>query len=297
MSTVVLDLDGSVAGTGAARVVPLRDLEQSLRFACSRRALRHFSRLLDARLPDAYGTVLTGSGDFHHLSLPLIRRAAARHGPLQVVVFDNHPDNMRFPFGVHCGSWVRRACDLPGVRHVHVVGITSGDIGPAHAWENHWRPLRRGLLTYWSCGVDTAWARRFGIARAFRGFTDMSALLDAFGRHLAATELPVYLSIDKDVLSIRDVRTNWDQGQMREAQLTTAIGAMRGRIVGSDITGEVSVVRYRRAWKRLLSGLDRQPEIPAAQLSLWQHDQRALNTRLLDVLAAASVNDTAPASV
>ena len=71
-----------------------------------------------------YGTaealsVLLGSGDFHHLSLPLVeleaRRQRSRAGSLRVVVLDNHPDNMRFPLGVHCGSWVGRAAALPGV--------------------------------------------------------------------------------------------------------------------------------------------------------------------------------------
>lgn len=286
MPPVVLDLDGSALGLASSTVIPLRDLEQRLRFACSRRALRDFARRLDAQLPELHGTVLTGSGDFHHLSLPLIRRAVARCGPLQVVVFDNHPDNMRFPFGVHCGSWVSRVCALPGVRQVHVVGITSADIGRAHAWENQWWPLRRGRLGYWSCGVDTRWARRAGLAQAFHGFDDMPTLLAAFGEHMAATDGPIYLSIDKDVLSAGEARTNWDQGCMREVQLRAAIAALRGRIVASDITGEVSRVRYERLWKRLLSALDRQPTVPADVLAQWQGAQRALNTRLLQAIDA-----------
>lgn len=287
MQPVVLDLDGSAGRLPQARVLDMRRLEQTLRFACSRAALRRFAAQLESQLPHEHGTVLLGSGDFHHLSLPLIERAAQRHAPLQVVVLDNHPDNMRFAFGVHCGSWVQRVADLPGVAHVHVMGITSPDIGLAHAWENRLRPLYGGRLTYWSCGVDTRWARRVGLGRAFRAFDSMADLLQAFTAAIAATSQPVYLSIDKDVLSPEDARTNWDQGCMREHEMLTTIQALHGRIVGSDITGEVSLAHYSQWWKRLLSALDDQPPVPPEELARWQAAQQALNRRLLDAIDAA----------
>ena len=289
MRTVVLDLDGSAAGMDDALELPLRDWEQALRFACSMRRLAAFSSHLQALLPDVHGTVLTGSGDFHHLSLPLIQRAAARHGPLMVVVLDNHPDNMRFPLAVHCGSWVRRACALPGVEHVHVVGITSPDISAGHAWQNYWRPLRQGRLTYWSTGVDTGWAARFGMGLACRSFADTDTLLRSLVQHLQDSKTPLYLSIDKDVLSAEDARTNWDQGVMRAHQMLGLIHSWRGRIVASDITGDISEIRYRHLWKRALAALDRQPVVAAARLEQWQAQQRALNKTLLQALAHSSV--------
>lgn len=281
MRPLILDLDGSLGPFPDARVLPMRQHEQALRFACSHRALQRFAQRLDAELLADDGTVFTGSGDFHHLSLPLIAHAARRHSPLQVVVFDNHPDNMRFPFAVHCGSWVRRATTLPGVTHVHVVGITSTDISRAHAWENRLWPLLRKRLTYWSCGVDVGWAHRLGLGQAFRGFDTMPELLQAFTEQMRRSTMPVYLSIDKDVLSVEDARTNWDQGCMRESELCVAIEALRERIVGSDITGEVSAVTYRQWWKRTLSALDSQPPVPADELAQWQAAQHALNVRLL----------------
>lgn len=284
MRPVVLDVDDSVGPLDRRVVIPLPRWRERLRFACSARALRSFGRSLEAMLPADAGTVFTGSGDFHHLSLPLIQRVSAQRGPLEVVVFDNHPDNMRFPFGVHCGSWVRRVAALPGVTHVHVVGITSTDIGPAHAWENQLWPLLSGRLTYWSVGASVAWARPLGLRRAFRNFDDTGSMLEAFGRRIARSQVPVYLSIDKDVLSAEDARTNWDQGCMRETELSAAIERLRGRIVGSDITGEVSQARYSQWWKRMLSALDQQPPVPAAQLAAWQAQQHAVNQRLLAVI-------------
>ena len=62
-----------------------------------------------------------GSGDFHHVSYLLIERLRRLGRQIQVVVFDNHPDNMRYPFGIHCGSWVWHVSRLPFVERVHVV--------------------------------------------------------------------------------------------------------------------------------------------------------------------------------
>lgn len=284
---LILDFDRSVRDLPGARVVDLSDWQEAIRFGCSLRRLRELRSVVEPRLPQHYGTVFLGSGDYHHLSWPLIERCAAR-GPFEVVVFDNHPDNMRFPFGVHCGSWVRKVALLPCVSHVHVLGICSGDVSARHAWENYLTPLRRGRLSYWTLGVDTRWASRFGLGGAFRAFDDADALIDRFVEERRGSSTPTYLSIDKDVLSPDVARTNWDQGRLDDGHLMRVIDALAGTIIGSDITGDISVYQYRAWWKRKLSALDEQPEIDAAQLAVWQAQQHALNLRLLERISAAS---------
>jgi hypothetical protein len=236
-------------------------------------------------LPATHGTVFLGSGDFHHLSHALIARRDPQR-MIQVVVLDNHPDNMRFAFGIHCGSWVRRVAALPWVSHVHVLGITSTDVGAAHAWENYFTPLLRGKLTNWCVGVDVGWARRFGLAKRFLGFDSVAELLDRFAEMQRRDPQPTYLTIDKDVLSADAARTNWDQGRMSEVEMLQAIALFRQRLVGSDITGDVSTYRYETAWKRWLSAIDDQPDVSGAQLAEWQRQQHALNLRLLDAIRA-----------
>lgn len=292
---VVLDVDGSV-GTlpGEVRVPLAAAWQERMRFGCGLGTMRAFRQALDAAMPavPAHGTVFMGSGDFHHLSWPLIERCIAAHGfsqarPLHVVVLDNHPDNMRFPFGVHCGSWVRRVAMLPQVAHVHVAGITSGDIGGGHAWENYLGPLRAGRLTYWSSGVDTGWARWLGIADRFRTFPDADALVTELTRMLARQQAPTYFSIDKDVFSRSVVQTNWDQGTLEARHAAAVIAGLRGCIVGSDVTGDVSTYRYAAAWKRWLSAGDgQQTDAEHAQLPAWQSAQAAFNVWLLDLLEA-----------
>jgi len=281
---VVLDIDGSVGDLPNRLVLPLADWQEAIRFGCSLATMRRFRALLDAQLPAQYGTVFTGSGDFHHLSWPLIARLQPV-APIQVVVLDNHPDNMRFPFGVHCGSWVRRVTALPFVEHVHVLGITSHDIGAGHAWENYLAPLLRGRLSYWSMGVDTGWSRRLGIARAFRGFDTPDALVDAFVEQQRMQRRPTYLTIDKDAFAPEVAHTNWDQGRLQLAHALALVGSLRSGLAGSDINGEVSHYRYKAWWKRKLSAMDEQPEIDPAQLAGWQAQQHALNLKLLEAIA------------
>ena len=284
---VVLDIDRSVGPLADRLVLPLEHWQESIRFGCSLATLRRFRTMLDELLPAQYGTVFTGSGDFHHLSWPLIaRRQPGRK--FQVVVLDNHPDNMRFPFGVHCGSWVRRVAALPMVSHVHVLGITSADIGGGHAWENYLTPLLRGRLTYWSIGVDTGWARRLGLARAFRGFDTPAALVDAFVESQRTQTAPSYLTIDKDVFAPEMAHTNWDQGQLLTQHALALIASLRHGLVGSDINGEVSHYQYQSWWKRRLSAMDEQPAIDPAQLAGWQAQQHALNLQLLAAIGARS---------
>lgn len=284
---LVLDTDGSVGELPGERRIELQAQQEALRLGCSLARLRALGVALEPQLAAPHGSVLLGSGDFHHLSWMLLRRLPTRR-PLRVVVLDNHPDNMRFAGGVHCGSWVQHAAGLPQVGRIDVVGITSADIGLRHSWANHWRPLRSGRLRYWSLGADTRWARWAGLAHAFHDFDSLEALVEAFVADLLRGDELVYLSIDKDVFAPEVVRTNWDQGVLRPEHAERIIGALHGRIAASDITGEVSAYRYRTAWKRWVSALDGQEAgLDEARIAAWRPAQHRLNLRLLDWIAQA----------
>jgi hypothetical protein len=282
---VILNFDGSQGAIAGATELLLGDWQEAIRFGCSLATMRKLAVLLQQRLPAEYGTVLTGSGDFHHLTWPLVERCQAR-GPFQVVLFDNHPDNMRFPFGIHCGSWVRKVALLPYVNHVHVLGVTSPDIALASAWQQYWWPLLQGKVTYWCMDVDVRWAKWCGLGAAFRRFADPDALIAGFIS--SQPPQPTYLTIDKDVLSAEAVNTNWDQGRMLERHLCAVIDALNGNIIGSDITGDISAWQYSTWWKQRLSAMDGQSAIPADSLLQWQQQQQSLNFRLLERIAATS---------
>jgi arginase family enzyme len=292
---LILDFDNSVKTLSGVRSIDLRDRQEVIRFGCHKQALRalgtELAPLLDSRPP----LVFLGSGDYHHVSYLLIERLRALGTRLQVVVFDNHPDNMRYPFGIHCGSWVWHVSRLPFVARVHVVGITSTDVEAGRLWENHLTPLYSGKVAYYCVQRNLSAMRRLGM-RHSRSFPATTTMLDALHATLAATSEPIYLSIDKDVLASDVVQTNWDQGVMRLEELTGSLRRLQQRIIASDVVGEVSSYRYRSLFKRLLSGLDKQPAIAERTLAEWQARHQEVNLQLLTLLAPPPHTDSASAA-
>lgn len=285
---IILNLDQSVGEIPNANQIDLTLWQETIRFGCTKKKFEHFGQNLYSLLPETLGTVLMGSGDFHHISLLLIERLAQTYSaknPIEVVIFDNHPDNMRYPFGIHCGSWVSHIAHLPFVSHVHVLGITSNDIGLAHFWENRWSPLFNKKLTYWSLDVNVSWAKKIGLGTVFRHFCSPDELIATFLAEQYYKTSPIYLSIDKDVLSEDVIHTNWDQGKLSTYHLLDTISSIKSRIVGSDITGELSIWQPTDWFKRLLSSLDKQPIISPENLNSWQQAQHQLNIQLLQALA------------
>lgn len=290
---VVLDFDGSVPPVAAEGLrISLQGWQETIRFGCTLGAFRRFDGFLRGVLPEEHGCVFIGSGDYHHVSALLLSRMSAAHAPVDLVVCDNHPDNMRYPFGIHCGSWVYHASRMAQIRHIHVIGICSGDITLRHAWENRLGPLLDKKLTYWSVGASAAWLTALGLASQHRRFASADELVRAFLPCLAASG-SIYLSVDKDVFSPQTVTTNWDQGVFNEGHAERLIAACTGKLIGADVCGDMSEYRYRNWCKKMLSRMDGQKHIDPALLPGWQQEHQILNKRLLAWInkAMAKVQD------
>lgn len=284
---VILNFDNSVGTFDRALDIDLGEWQDTIRFSTKWTDFQRLENELQRQLPDDYGPIFLGSGDYHHVSQLLIKQRHKRleNEKLTVIVIDNHPDNMRYPFGIHCGSWISHAAALPFVDHIHVVGITSGDISIKHAVENRLKPLISKKLTYWSTGVNVGWAALLGLKSAFQTFDNIDDMMSAFISSIYKVGHPIYLSIDKDALSPRFIHTNWDQGEMETRHLTDLIANLGKKLTGCDITGEVSNYTYKNFWKRLMSQLDGQSIVPENSLIKWQEEQHQLNSRLIEMLA------------
>lgn len=285
--SVILDFDHSVKPLPGVRTVPLAEWEDAIRYGCSLSNMDHLETALNRQNIDLPPVTFLGSGDFHHVSYLMVKRLRSK-GPFQVVVFDNHPDNMRFPWGIHCGSWVHHVCRLPFVSSVTVIGITSGDIRGYHLFENHLRSLYSGKLAYFCLSPVPILARALGLSgiRDCRGEQD--DLPKLIQRLVLNTDShPVYLSIDKDVLSSGVVRTNWDQGILSEENLINAVRFLKPYLLAADITGEISFHAYRQSWKKVLSRMDGQSSSPPPDLDRHQRRHQLLNEKLLSILSPA----------
>lgn len=291
---IVLDLDGSVASQAAAaglRVLAMADWGSRIRLACGFGRFAAFERQLQAALAvtgEAPRCILGGSGDFHHVSLALCR---ALKRPVNLLVLDKHPDWVSpVPF-LHCGTWLANACKLPQIHRVfHVGGEMDFDNFYRHLAP--WPALRAGRIVVFPARRRYTAARWRGIEhQPLRVGPDTPAtparlaeLLEPYRRELA--ERPLYVSLDKDVLSAAEAAVNWDSGHLRlEEALTTMEAfwaAAGGDCAGMDIWGDWSAWNGRGAFRRLLHRTEhpRDPVDPAQAAAVNSQTNLALLERL-----------------
>jgi hypothetical protein len=300
MHVRIVDLDGAVAGQAALnrRYRPARHDARAwgpaIRLACRRGRFARFERALAGWLgPPAErqpALTLYGSGDFHHVSLALVRRLTQ---PFNLLVVDKHPDWMRgVPF-LHCGTWLYHAARLPLVRRVfHVGGDLDFDNG--FRWLAPWRMLRTGKVTVLPA------IRRFRRG-AWAGVRNepvrprpevpttparLGELLEPFRPDLG--RWPLYISLDKDVMTQSEAAVNWDSGHLTlpevEMIVQAFLNAAHGRLAGADVVGDWSPVRVHGAVRRLLH-LTEHPRLEVDPAEAAARNERT-NLFLVDRLRA-----------
>ena len=145
------------------------------------------------------------SGNYHYLSYFWLEKINC---DFSLVLMDHHPDMQKPAFGdiLSCGGWVANAMeDLCHLKEVYLVDVD--------------RALVEELKVL---PVNVIYKTK---AEAKNG---------DFGR------FPLYLSIDKDVLSEDVVMTDWDQGDMTKEELLEILDNMaKNPLLGVDICGEI----------------------------------------------------------
>jgi hypothetical protein len=296
MDVRILDLDGGPASQASlTRFQPaIHDLWRwgpRLRLACRFGRFRAFEQELAAHsgsLADVtpYAT-LYGSGDFHHVSLALVRRLRE---PFNLLVIDNHPDWMHSVPVLHCGTWVWHAAQLPLLHTVYHVG-GEVDFDNYYRWLAPWSFLRSGKIRVFpafrrltrgawsSVPNDCVRSNRSEPTTAER----LAQLLEPHRTDLASR--PLYISLDKDVMPASEAVVNWDSGHLSFADVRLVVEAFRtaahGRLLGFDTTGDRSPVQVQ-GWLRKFLHLTEHPALPPEPNS----DDRngALNAVLLDLV-------------
>ena len=295
MRLVRIDLDGSLPAQAAipsgpdwngAHAVDMRKWGPGMRIVATRAGIRRFIERLGP-VGDAPEVIFYGSGDFHHLSAALLARLDR---PVTVIHFDNHPDWTAFPPSFNCGGWVARALALPHVARIITIGPCSDDFVWPEAKLAGLGALRRGrhevypwarppsfVLGHYGDGPGR---RQNGRHLHWRNLADEDwpDFLDDLVAQLPA--MPLYITIDKDVLRPREARTNWDQGRMSLQGLSLALERLAGAraIAGVDICGEYSLPAFSNPFRRALAYVDH-PRLPAAtsaDLAVNAHTNAAL---------------------
>ena len=157
------------------------------------------------------------SGDYHYVSLLFLQRI---NQPFSLLLFDHHSDCMESAFGgglLTCGSWVLHALEnLPNLKKAVLVG-------PADEDKTAEQLLKDSRIT---------WVTE----------SEFEQQKEALCKELL--KWPVYISLDKDVLSKEEAVTDWSQGNMRLSKLFNFLTEAKNLgvvFLGMDVCGEQKV--------------------------------------------------------
>jgi len=227
MRNIVIDLSGYCREAGLEKALSgavVRDLSalEGTNCYCDGAAAAEIRSAI-AELPAA-ALHWDDTGDYHYLSRFWLEKVAAEMGddPFALVLFDHHPDMQEPAFGqvLSCGGWARDAFQgIPNLTQVLMVGINPD--------------LELEILDLVFDGVLAVTSE--DLRHTGDGLS--SDVLEMFS--LLEPRIPVYVSVDLDVLTAEYARTDWDQGRMTLAQLEAAVlRATAGhRLLGADVCG------------------------------------------------------------
>ncbi len=227
-----------------------------------------------------------GSGDFHHVTLALLDRIRE---PFNLLVLDKHPDWMRgIPF-LHCGTWLRHAMRLPMLRRVfHCGGET--DFDNVYRWLAPWPEITGGRVVVYPARrrfVGRGWAKvdhRPLLPDGEAPADTLHAALEPYRDELR--QYPLYISVNKDVLTGQEAAVNWDAGLLRLEHAASAIevflDAADGRLAGADVLGDWSPIRLGTWLNRLFNRLDHpSPNLDPADAATRNRRANAILLRAL----------------
>jgi arginase family enzyme len=259
----VLNLDDALTAQAqlvrkfAPEVVDLTEWGLSLRMSCRFGTYRRFEAHLERVLAEDNQPALTflGSGDFHHVTLALLRRLQS---PFNLLVIDKHPDWMRGIPVMHCGTWLHHALRLPNLQCVFHVGGDL-DFDNLYRWLAPWDELRSGRVTVipaWRRYCKGSWSNVSHRPLLERPLEPSDVLERALGPLLAQlADYPLYISFDKDALNAAEAVVNWDSGVLGFEDARDVITWFReasgGNLIGMDVVGDWSPVRMRWGLRKL----------------------------------------------
>ena len=157
------------------------------------------------------------SGNYHYMTRLWLEKLQV---PFRLLVFDNHTDMQPPAFGglMSCGGWIAISLEeLPLLQEVILVGPDE------EAYTQVEPDLQQKVLFLSREKLSTMTAEE----------------KEGFFNNLSE-DLPLYVSVDKDVLCKGDASTTWSQGDMLLSELMSFLELVleRQNILGMDVCGE-----------------------------------------------------------
>ena len=187
---------------------------QGVNCYCTQEAEKEIKRRIAGCSP--LGLHFLDSGNYHYLSKFWLDKLEQ---PCDLLVFDQHTDMQESAFFglLSCGSWVKEVLDTnEKIRKICIVG-----------------PPKKAFA---ECAPEDLCRVTALCAEDLKeGKTET---LEAFLRE--DPQVPLYVSVDKDLLCRQEARTNWDQGETPLSQLFALLDLAFScrKTAGADICGE-----------------------------------------------------------
>lgn len=239
---------------------------------CSPEAASSIRKVIHAH--GVHGVHLIDTGDYHYVSKLMTDEIPE---PFCLVQIDHHTDTQPGAFdaedgsSLSCGSWVRSVLmQNPNLRLIILIGPPEESIRQAITSLN----LKRTAVSGYCIspqGIPVLFLPQKTDFRLFKSgrqcdqfqtypvtqcctninFPPLNPHSQTSGwdtaEHAAQEDrpdsLPIYLSIDKDVLTPEDAATDWDQGTMRLSELLSLLDDLLDarRLLGADLCGGLSI--------------------------------------------------------
>lgn len=191
------------------------------------------------------------SGNYHYMSRIWLEKIKE---PFQLLVFDNHTDMQRPAFGgiLSCGGWIMESLEkLPLLKKVILVGPDDEAYGQVQDDLHTVLKERQGTQGTSKEEHGEAMAAEDAYEVFFLSREKLLEMSEeeknAFFLEISA-DLPLYISVDKDVLSQKDACTTWSQGDMQLVELINYLDLVDKqfkkagqKILGVDVCGECDV--------------------------------------------------------
>ena len=177
---------------------------------CDDEAYRIIRDRLSEYEDPASGIHLIDTGNYHYMSRIFTSFIEESY---DLVLIDHHTDMQEASFGglLSCGSWAREVLE----KDEHLRTLTV--IGPEKFEDG-------------------------GEERCVSASGKQLTAVTYEGMNHSGGNIPLYISVDKDVMSTSECITNWDQGDLTADELCALIESVSDgrRIIGADICGGIS---------------------------------------------------------
>lgn len=187
------------------------------------------------------------SGNYHYMSLFFLERIET---DFNLLLIDHHTDMNENAFGniLSCGNWVRRALEtLPHLRAVFMLGVKK----------QYFQEMKESLISEGELAENPEDEKElFFLQNSAKSTQQAESGLSAEVKNDSAkkiryvnsidempsgmlSDLPLYISLDKDALSEKYAATDWDQGDLSLKNLMQLFERLKqNNIIGLDICGD-----------------------------------------------------------